>query len=401
MTPMWLRASSAALAFLLTILTAPVVLSGFLPDAPGLRNLSRLVLPYLPIVLGLSIVGFLLAIPGVRLGGRRFAKAVAIVSFATLLGATVMTARVGIVAGLSGVRLSLARLVGLASTPAPTPDSVVTYATVDGQPLHAALWGLPGSTVGPLEGDVKAVVMYVHGGSFTGGGIGNRPSLFRALTERGFPVMDVEYRLAPPPRWDQAPGDVLCALGWLEANATGLQPGLNRIVVIGDSAGGALALLAAYGAGSGPLNPSCPIEVHPPVAVIAMEPAADLAGIWADESVGDASGRFPESYIGGTPAQYPERYAAASPLSLIRPFLPATLLIAAENDHLILPARTRDLAGRLAAVGNNCWILTVPYAEHGIAAGPDDYGAQILESVIPTFIDHTLDVESGIGDVCG
>lgn len=89
-------------------------------------------------------------------------------------------------------------------------------------------------------------VLFIHGGAFTHGSPGLRPHLFTLLAQRGFAIVDIEYRLAPPPRWQDAPADVLCALGWFQSNAStyGVDPA--QIVVMGDSAGGNLALVAAY-----------------------------------------------------------------------------------------------------------------------------------------------------------
>jgi acetyl esterase/lipase len=120
--------------------------------------------------------------------------------------------------------------------------------------------------------------------------------------------------------------------------------------------------------------------------VIAIEPAADLAGIWADHSVPGDGTPFPEAYIGGPPSEYPSRYFIDSPIKWVDEHVPPTLIVAAGNDHLILAPRTADLAHGLAAAGNDCRIVTVPFAEHGIAAGPDDYGEQVEEQLIPRYV---------------
>lgn len=389
----WLRAALTVAAVVVLAPVAPVVLSGFLPYVPVLANLSRLVVPWLPWLLLLSTLAGVVALLAVRAGGRLLQDVVAVVALLTLAGAVVMTARVAEF-GLSS-DLSWARAAGADGTPMPTADDEVTFATVEGTPLRAQIWR-PADAAG-------TVALFIHGGSFTGGGLGGRPWLFRSMADRGLLVVDVEYRLAPPPRWDTAPGDVLCALGWLEANAQELNGGkvadyATQVVVIGDSAGGNLALMAAYAAGTDRVTSSCNLPAVPPARVMAIEPAADLAAIWADDSVpGDpVGGPFPEAYIGGPPSQYPARYAAASPLSLLRAGLPPTFILAAENDHLILPARTADLAHRLALGGVPCQILTVPYAEHGIAAGPDDYGAQYEEQLVAGFAYGDLGSRVGI-----
>src|SRR6185503_14669164 len=87
------------------------------------------------------------------------------------------------------------------------PDRIVSFATVYGTELHAGLW-LPAGAGSAATQSMPAVV-FAHGGGFLAGGLGTRPTLLAALRQAGSVGIDVEYRLAPPPRWDQAPGDVL------------------------------------------------------------------------------------------------------------------------------------------------------------------------------------------------
>lgn len=61
-------------------------------------------------------------------------------------------------------------------------------------------------------------------------------------------VFDIDYRLATPtsPSWQQATGDVKCAVGWVNDHAARFGVDPERIGLLGSSAGGHLALLAAY-----------------------------------------------------------------------------------------------------------------------------------------------------------
>jgi acetyl esterase/lipase len=233
--------------------------------------------------------------------------------------------------------------------------------------------------------------VFVHGGAFVGGDLGSRVRLFEFLAEKGYTVFDIEYRLAPPPRWAQAPADVLCALGWLRESATrfGLDPG--KVFLMGESAGGSLALVAGYAAGetdapNAAIEPSCEGEPILPAGIIAVAPAADLAGIWEDGTLEAAGLRFPEAYIGGTPAEYPERYEAASPFAYLRPGLPPTLLIGGANDHLVLPNRVSGLYDRFRQAGVDVRLIVVPFAEHGFDGFPNGYGQQLEESILPAFM---------------
>ena len=201
--------------------------------------------------------------------------------------------------------------------------------------------------------------------------------------------IDVEYRLAPPPRWDQAPGDVLCALAWLPKAPELAMVDPQRVVVVGESAGGSLALVAAYAAGTDLLTSSCPEVGLPivPAGVFVIAPTADLEGIWQDATITDYGGtRFPEAYIGGPPAQFPDRYAAAEPFRLLRPDLPRTVILAGETDRFVLIERSRALADRIRAAGSDVELLVAPFAGHGFDGEPNSFGAQLTESIVRDFV---------------
>lgn len=410
---MGLRSVVTALAFVVLAPTALVVIGGYLPWLPVVGRFGGLIGPALPgIVLGAAAAA-VLGVMAVRLGGAAFNRALATTAIAVLAGTILIVGQILTFAGGVGAALDPVR----AALPAaatrtgagPTPDRRLTFPTTDGSELDAQVWDAAPSSGGAsaADGDATASgrtgIVFVHGGGFVTGGLGSRPDFFRFLADAGHPVVDVAYRLAPPPRWDQAGWDVLCALTWVGEHGADLGIDPTRIVLIGDSSGGNLALIAAFtprpAAGAGPggsgtggvpggdgSGGSCAERAPVPIGVVGIAPAADLAGIWQDDTIIAAGGRFPDAYVGGSPAEFPDRYAAASPLSLIRAGLPPTLLITGANDQLVRPERTRALAGLLAAAGVPCRLLVVPFADHGFDAPPNAFGAQLEESVLPAFI---------------
>ena len=89
------------------------------------------------------------------------------------------------------------------------------------------------------------VVLSVHGGAFVAGAHDDTRAGDESLVDRlGCVVVVVDYRLAPEARFPAAADDTYRALCWVaqEAIALGIDP--NRLVVLGSSAGGALAVAA-------------------------------------------------------------------------------------------------------------------------------------------------------------
>jgi cation diffusion facilitator CzcD-associated flavoprotein CzcO/acetyl esterase/lipase len=123
------------------------------------------------------------------------------------------------------------RVVGLLSPLMPGIGGVVRYRT--------SANGVATEVVAPRRGDTGGAVLYLHGGAFCVGGPGTHRSVTtRLANESGLAVWVPDYRLAPEHPCPAALDDALAAYGALREQ--GYAPG--RIIVAGDSAGGALAL---------------------------------------------------------------------------------------------------------------------------------------------------------------
>ena len=89
-------------------------------------------------------------------------------------------------------------------------------------------------------------VLFLHGGGFVFGDVDTHDGQARRIANRtGSAVLAVDYRRPPEHRFPAAPDDVDTALRWLVGNVPGLGLDPARVVALGDSAGGNLALVAA------------------------------------------------------------------------------------------------------------------------------------------------------------
>jgi acetyl esterase/lipase len=152
----------------------------------------------------------------------------------------------------------------------PPPDQTAISGTVDGRNLDVAIYLPPGKVSN------APVYVYIHGGGFMIGTTTETAADLRWFADRGWVVFSIDYRLFKPdlPTWDKAPADVACGLAWVYANAAGLGGDPERIVLLGDSAGGNLAVNLAYGAAMGSVRSACG-RVPVPKAVIVQYPAVD------------------------------------------------------------------------------------------------------------------------------
>ncbi|MBN1964900.1 MAG: alpha/beta hydrolase, partial [Anaerolineae bacterium] len=240
-------------------------------------------------------------------------------------------------------------------------------------------------------------LVYLHGSGWhwMDKDAGTRP-FFRHLAAQGHVIVDVAYRLSPETDMAGMVGDAKRAVAWLKAHAAeyGVDPG--RVVISGGSAGGHLALLAAYTPNHPALDPPDLAGVDTSVCgVISYYGPADLTLFyrWLDtlapssesplERAMDA--RFQEAFhaifgedfdlgeltamltqpLGGSPDEVPEAYALFSPLTHVGPGNPPTLLLQGAHDLGVRPAIARTLRDALRQAGVPVVYVEYPRADHG------------------------------------
>lgn len=387
------------LALILTVLTLPWVVWLYLP-APTLAlwAVAALLNEVSLLLAFAALLVVVLSLVGRRLGARRLPLMTGITGSVMLLGALLPTLNAYRAAGARGVLSFSGYFAGLAISAERDPQTE-TYLVLEGQPLHLDIWQ-PLSTSENPDGPRPAVVM-VHGGSWNAGARSEAPRWNtwlndqalndQGLNDEGVVVVDIDYRLAPPARWRGATGDVKCAVGWVKRHAATLGVDPNRIVLMGNSAGAHLALLAAYTAGDARLPASCPVTDSSVAGVVALSPPTDLQWLfeqefpwWYPEALAGTGSL--EVFTGGTPAAVPEAYRLGSPINHVRQNLPPTLLIHGQNDQFVFPEETDRLAARLLEAGAPHQVLKLPDANHLFAFVWGSWGSQRTRAVLAEFL---------------
>jgi acetyl esterase/lipase len=123
---------------------------------------------------------------------------------------------------------------------APIDQEDIEIKTFDGQALHAISFSERDNQT------KKNAVLVLHGGSFSAGSAIHGVSLAAALAERGWFTLSVEYRLAPKAHYPAQVEDVKLWIDYLKKNASRLSIDTTSIFLAGESAGGTIALNAAY-----------------------------------------------------------------------------------------------------------------------------------------------------------
>ncbi|MGH7205252.1 MAG: alpha/beta hydrolase [Nitrospiraceae bacterium] len=258
----------------------------------------------------------------------------------------------------------------------------VAYATKNGQQLWLDLYQYqPPPSEAPTAKAGAPGILVIHGGSWQDGARTELAALNTYLAARGYVVAAISYRLAPRWPFPAARDDVREAIAYLKAKAVGLGLDPQRLVLLGRSAGGQLALLVAY-------------ETNDPAirGVVAFYTPADMRFGYANPSrpaVIDSRGIL-KTYLGGSPDEVSPLYDAASPLNFVARGTPPTLLVHGGRDELIFPAQSERLAVSLTQAGRPHLFLRLPWATHGCDVNFSGPCGQISTYAIERFLAAVL-----------
>ena len=271
--------------------------------------------------------------------------------------------------------------------------------------------------------------LYLHGSAWylLDKDLGTRP-FFRHLVAQGHVVMDIAYRLAPETDMLGMIHDVKRAIAWMKEQAASYNVDPDRIVVGGGSAGGHLALMAAYTGNDPKFTPEALAGKDTSVcAVLSLYGPTDLEACYYhtnqhlttcaelgrpqkeapcgmppwmikrmgddyhrlgfDKGIEDAGALAP--LLGGHPDERPEAYALFSPITHVHPGCPPTLLIHGEHDLIAPVEAARRLFARLQGKEVPAMMHLLPQTDHAFDL--------IIPGISPSAHSAIYDVERWLG----
>jgi acetyl esterase/lipase len=246
-----------------------------------------------------------------------------------------------------------------------TVEKDVVFGTGGGEELRCDVYSPPASAgAGPFP-----AVVLLHGGAWKMGDRSIMEGFGRRLAEAGFVGVASQYRLLPGSPWPAAIEDAKAAIRWTRASASSLGVDPERIAVLGRSAGGHLALLAAGTPGVQALEGS---GGHGDVS----SAVAAAVGIFPPTtfSVGARTrGATPATALLGADAGAGDEDAArlASPLAHVSPSVPPTFLLHGTGDRVVPPSASLVLYEALVAAGVPVELHLYAEQPHGFAGRPD------------------------------
>ncbi len=223
--------------------------------------------------------------------------------------------------------------------PAPKVDTTGAEIPVDGGTIHGRIYT-------PTSGRSSyPVLVYYHGGGWVIATIDTYNASAQALAEKTDAiVVAVEYRKGPEFKFPTAHKDAFAAYKWTRSNASGWKGDTSKIAVVGESAGGNMAIAVSMMARDS--------AVAMPKHIVSVYPVASK----------DSETTSKKQYVMAQPLSAPDLpwflgYYLASPADVSNPWLdlvnanltglPGTTIIAAEIDPL--QTEGRQLADKLQA----------------------------------------------------
>ena len=201
-----------------------------------------------------------------------------------------------------------------------------------------------------LDGPVGAV-MYVHGGGWISGDKSN-PFLAdygAEVVKSGLAFISVNYRLAPYVVYPAQNQDVDCAIAYLKTHGASLNIDMSHFGIMGDSAGGQLASMAAL------TSP----DKNLIKAVVDFYGPAD---VWAQVTRRPTPDKWAIDYLGTSTDEALAR--RASPLFANLRGAPPFLIFHGLNDRTVYYAQSLNFDARLKAAGVDATLVPVQNAGH-------------------------------------
>lgn len=218
----------------------------------------------------------------------------------------------------------------------------VEFARPAGVPLTLDAWI-------PDGGPPRGAVILVHGGGWEAGDKRTyiRP-WFEALAAAGIPWFTIDYRLAPRWKHPAAVEDIEVAVRWVQRRAREFHVDAGRLALMGESAGGHLAALAA-------------LRGRVRVAALVSFYGVHDVPMWAEQR-----GELPRNirqYLSDTS---PAAQKEASPVQYVRKAQPPMLLVHGTADRGVPWQQSQRLCEAARRAGASCEMLLIEGAPHGV-----------------------------------
>ena len=255
----------------------------------------------------------------------------------------------------------------------------ITYRTVGGTTLQANFY----KPAKPMKEPMPFVVV-IHGGSWISGNRADMAALCSGLADQGIASATISYRLAPTNKWPAQIEDVQAAVRFFRANAAKYNISADNFAISGASAGGHLAMLAAFSDpweknpaenGSVSTKVSCVLNLFGPTDLTEDFPTASASMI-------------SQLVLGKKYDKSDADIKKVGPIAHIKKGAPPVFTIHGDADQVVPVKQAGRLDDALKAVGTESVVKIIPGMGHTIDTGNEECVKALSDAI--TFLKKNL-----------
>ena len=213
----------------------------------------------------------------------------------------------------------------------------------------------------PKESKPTPIVINIHGGGWNHG-TKEQQTGFNTFFKAGFAVANIEYRMTPQATAPAAIEDTRCALIYLIKNSVSLNIDVNKIIIMGGSSGGHLALMGGLLGSNSIFDTNCLGIKNARVAVIIDK--YGITDVWDWGYGKNITSKSALTWLGDKKKD--SLFAASvSPINYVNKLSSPTLIIHGDADPTVPYQQSVALYKKFQSVGVKSDFITVAGGLHG------------------------------------
>ncbi len=205
------------------------------------------------------------------------------------------------------------------------------------------------------------VVINIHGGGWNHG-VKESQTGYNTFFKMGYSVANIEYRLTPQATAPAAVEDTRCALIYLIKNAKALNIDVNKIVIMGGSAGGHLALMGGLLASNPIFDGNCAGTKD--VKVAAIIDKYGITDVWDWGYGKNLTSKSASRWLGDKATDI-EFAKSVSPINWVTKNSPPIFIVHGDADPVVPYEQSVELHKKLNELGVKNEFVTIPGGKHG------------------------------------
>ncbi|MEI7472120.1 MAG: alpha/beta hydrolase [Chitinophagaceae bacterium] len=214
----------------------------------------------------------------------------------------------------------------------------------------------------PAKGkNPSAIIINIHGGGWNHG-VKESQTGFNTFFKIGFAVANIEYRLTGQATAPAAIEDTRCALIYIIKNAGALNIDVNKIVIMGGSAGGHLALMGGLLGNDHRFDSNCPGVEN--IKVAAIIDKYGIADVWDWGYGPNIKSKSATNWMGAK-AKNKDFADSLSPMTYVAKNSPPVFIVHGDADPTVPYQQSIDLHNKLVNEGVITQFITVAGGLHG------------------------------------